>query len=701
MAVFIALMLILPQLPAQYAQAVGETKTFSISAIDVVIAINRFGDNNPLGKMFVLDENIAAVRAQEDIPLTNPDRVSIGLRDDPIQPLVIRANVGDTVVINFTNQLDSSSERASFHIQGLPVDVSTSSGSNVGLNPDTTVGRGETITYTLQIPDQTNYEGAYVFNSMGDLRQQQVHGLFGVLNVEPRGSTYLNPITGQPQKSGWDAIIVDPNGRDFREDTIIYHEFGDETFSLRDKNGNQLPLNPQMDGATNYRPGSRLLNYRSEEFFRRDELVATVLQIPIGGQLVNQADESQDYGSYMNGDPPTPMPRGYVGDPTKRRIVNAGSERFHMEHLHGGSDRWPLDPFVEPDFWGLPFDKTAVEQSVSTRLDSQGVGPGEAYTIQPEGAAGGLQAIAGEFLFHCHFGHHYIGGMWSFWRVFDTLQTADNGLFGNPPLAELPDRAGLTPLAVNSIGLLGRTLTFADGTSGRTLTLGATSNTTLNIDEWVRSILPPQGVPGPYDASVWDWTVQNTPDGPLYLAEPETTLEWENYTSPAPGQRMEIKFNPRNGRLAFPLLRPHLGKRPPFSPGRSGSPYAGDTTDRDGSARVDLEHPDSMVPAAARRIEYTAVTILTPVTFNEQFGITQNPTGALLVLDEDKADILAGIKPKEQLTLRARVGDGVDVILYSEANDGVAFETSKANIHIHFVQFDTQAIGRRHHRIIL
>src|SRR3990172_7058077 len=61
----------------------AEIKTFDISAIDLVIAINRFGDNDPLGKMFVLNENIPAVQARLAIPLSNPDRVNIGLRDDP------------------------------------------------------------------------------------------------------------------------------------------------------------------------------------------------------------------------------------------------------------------------------------------------------------------------------------------------------------------------------------------------------------------------------------------------------------------------------------------------------------------------------------------------------------------------------------------------------------------------------------------
>ncbi|MBI4289119.1 MAG: multicopper oxidase domain-containing protein, partial [Chloroflexi bacterium] len=553
-------------------------KTFNVSALDVKITVNRFGDNNPLGMMYVLDENIPAVRAQENKPL--PDRVSVGLRDDPIQPLVIRANVGDCVVINFTNRLAAGN--ASMNVRGLSV-AATEIGSNLGLNPDSTVPPGKSITYHWLVDNRRELEGSYVFRSLGDPRRQVSHGLFGVINVEPPGSTYLNVITGQPLKSGWEAMIVDPNGKDFREDTIMYHEFGDESFNMRDAKGGSLPLN---DFLGVYRPGSRLLNYRSEPFFRRQELAEEVLGFH---------DESQSYGSYMFGDPATPFPRGYLGDPTKRRLVHPGSERFHSEHLHGGSIRWPFDPTVEPDFWGLGFNKFPPAQALSQRLDVQTIGPGEAYTEQTEGAAGGLQQGAGEFLFHCHFPHHYIGGMWAFWRVFDTLQTAQTTLPGEPVLAELPDRAGKTPAAMNSIGLLGKPLP-----SGKILSDSPSSATTKNIDEWMRSVLPPQGVPQGYDASVWDWVRKDTANGPRYLREPETTRVWVNYRSPTPGERPEILFNPNNGRPAFPLLRPHLGKRPPFAPNRSGSPWLGEP---------DADHPDSLVPAGAPRQNYTVVAV--------------------------------------------------------------------------------------------
>ncbi len=265
LGVAISLVTIMQWLPAASAvtpPVTRGTKTYNISAIDIKIPINRWGDNNPVGKMYVLDEDIPAVQAQA--ARGHPDQAGIGLRDDPIQPLVIRANVGEQVVINFTNRMAAGS--AGITIHGLYMDPATSYGANIGQNPNTLVDPGKSATYTWFVPDQANAEGSYVFASMGEPRQQQAMGLFGVLNVEPVGSIYLSPITGLPAKSGWEAMIVDPNGKDFREDTIIYHEFGDETFQVSDEFGRKLPVN---DFLGTYRPGSRLLNYRSEPFFRR------------------------------------------------------------------------------------------------------------------------------------------------------------------------------------------------------------------------------------------------------------------------------------------------------------------------------------------------------------------------------------------------------------------------------------------------
>src|SRR2546429_9981434 len=90
-------------------------------------------------------------------------------------------------------------------------------------------------------------------------------GLFGSFVVEPRGSKYLDPLgKGDPTEmtSGWQAIIQNGAGPDFREFVIIYHEVGDEAFRPDNKKGDFLP---QRDPLTDtYRPGGRALTYRSE-----------------------------------------------------------------------------------------------------------------------------------------------------------------------------------------------------------------------------------------------------------------------------------------------------------------------------------------------------------------------------------------------------------------------------------------------------
>ena len=46
----------------------------------------------------------------------------------------------------------------------------------------------------------------------------------------------------------------------------------------------------------------------------------------------------------------------------------------------------------------------------------------------------------GDFLIHCHVAHHYIAGMWMFWRVYNTLQDDEVSQDELLPLLELPDR---------------------------------------------------------------------------------------------------------------------------------------------------------------------------------------------------------------------------------------------------------------------
>ena len=648
-------------------------RTYNVSAINVDITYNRFGDHDPFGFMYVLDGRISAVRAQE-----STRQVSTGLRQDPIQPLVLRARMGECLVINFTNRLTAPPRggpndanlieqpggvpAVSLSPQGVAYEIG-SQGNAVGHNPNSMVAPGQSRTYRFYI-DPALGEGAKVFHSGGEARQLTAHGLFGAIIAEPPGSRWLDPETGQdrtsdPNWSNWEAIIQTTSSSlpAFREFAIMYHDVGDENFNLRQPPTSTNPLGPNvpmidlgLSGA--YRPTGKAINYRAESFWRRL-------------QLFN--DKSLAYGSYAFGDPATPIPRSYLGEPTKTRLMHPGSEQLHVHHLHGGGDRWRANPdadntLINAGLQKFP-DKDRTPRSI--RLDSQSVGPDEAYNLEHECGAGGCQQAAGDFLYHCHIAHHYIGGMWGFWRVFDTRQ---------PDLAVLPGRPA-PPTAVNSVGLIGKVI------EGKTVVPAAQltdPSRQRSLEELVESQLPPQGVPsGPDDATVWNWVKEGTPTAPLYKGEPETTAVWPNYASPTPGERPEILFNPTNGRYAWPLLRPHLGQRPPFTAnGHTGTPWLGDTTS--------ATRPDGLCPASAPVKTYNITAISVPIRTTKT---EVDNEGMIYVLNEDKDAVLSGAKPPEPLAIRSNVGDCVALTLSSELNPT---QQPKVNIHTHFVQFDPQ-----------
>ena len=150
--------------PGQPCPTQAPVKTYDVSAIDVDIPLNRFGDQDPNGKMYVLTKNIDAVRAQE-----RTQHLSVGLKgNDPIQALVIRANLGDCVQIHFTNR--ASGGDYGIHIDGLAFDIDSS--------PD----------YRFWVPREPQTEGAHYIHPGAGFRNQVSHGLFGALAVEPAGA---------------------------------------------------------------------------------------------------------------------------------------------------------------------------------------------------------------------------------------------------------------------------------------------------------------------------------------------------------------------------------------------------------------------------------------------------------------------------------------------------------------------------------
>ena len=356
----------------------NSVRVYDIEAISLPIVYNKFGDHDPNGLLYVLKQDSERIqqKAREQFALSPPQPCK------EVQPLVIRANVGDQIQINFYNKLK---RRASIHVQGLCYNVLTSDGANVGYNPDTTTDGF--IRYLWQ----AEKEGVYLFSDMADTRSGEqgtnVHGLFGAIIVEAAGSSWFDPVTGEPLASGLFADIYHPAKPAFREYAVFFHD----ELEILNKDGQQ-PIDPHT-GLPN---GTTAISYRSEPM--RNRLPLDHHHDPA------VTDEDISMSSWAYGDPAPPIPKAYVGDPSKIRLIHGGVKETHVFHLH--NHQWRLEP----------------DDPKSTIIDSISISPQECYTLDILYGAGSLNGMIGDAIFHCHLYPHFHEGMWTLWRIFDRLQ---------------------------------------------------------------------------------------------------------------------------------------------------------------------------------------------------------------------------------------------------------------------------------------
>lgn len=372
-------------------------RVFWIEAIEIPIVYNRFGDYDPNGLLYVLKEDAERIRNEalyyfeREIPQPAPS----------VQPLVIRANRGDRVVVHFSHSLNRS---LSIHVQGLSYDVNTSDGASVGRNPDTTT-RGS-ITYCWC----ADREGVFLFSDMGDTRSGEegtnVHGLFGAIVVEPPEASYRNPETGEIIQSGLFADIYVPGQPAFREYAVFFHD------ELEIKNAAGVP---PTDPHTGLLASTTGISYRSEPMRNR---------MPLSHEP-GETGEDISMSSWVYGDPAPPVLKAYVGDPAKIRLVHGGIKETHVFHLH--NHQWRLEG----------------ENVNSNIIDSISISPQECYTLDILYGAGSLNGMIGDAIFHCHLYPHFMEGMWTLLRVYDRLQDGTGKLPDDtviPPLMPLGDR---------------------------------------------------------------------------------------------------------------------------------------------------------------------------------------------------------------------------------------------------------------------
>ncbi|MEE9533775.1 MAG: hypothetical protein V3W06_05110, partial [Acidimicrobiia bacterium] len=465
----------------------NRTLTADVVALDQVFFWNRLGVVQPQGMIFALERDVVPISG------TTLSKGNVKLREDKRpRPMVLRMNAGDCLEIHFTNLLSSSpvdveqpaTRSASIHVIGMQLVTGIDDdGSYVGTNSSSLVGPGDSATYTLY----AEREGTHVLYSAGATTGGEGDGgslnsgLFGAVNVEPKGSTWyrsqvteedlaaaatgyttqghpiinydkthadgtpifkmcqgctptnggeivhtdLTAIIAGPFTDSYPENPVYPNRNEaFREFTIMYHdEIGAvQAFPIFEDSVFEHTLHSVRDGfAINNGTGGI-----------GAEIVANRIGVGPMRDCVGCKYEEFFLTSWTVGDPAqvvdTPA-NACVGDPdcraTEALYPDDPSNVYHSylkDHvkfriLHGGSKEHHIHHQHTHQWLFAP------DSDNSAYLDSQAIGPGASFTLEMvyNGSGNRNQAV-GDSIFHCHFYPHFAQGMWALWRVHDVFE---------------------------------------------------------------------------------------------------------------------------------------------------------------------------------------------------------------------------------------------------------------------------------------
>ncbi|HEX8475577.1 MAG TPA: multicopper oxidase domain-containing protein [Pyrinomonadaceae bacterium] len=207
---------------------VGDTIEADVVALDYAFFYNRYGAFNPAGMIYALRRDVVPINSSLGLAPGNV-RLREGKR---ARPLVLRMNVGQKLKINFQNLLGQNrandnqpkTRAASVHVVGLQlVNSINDDGSNVGVNTNSLVEPGGSITYTYDAEREGNhlfYSTAATTGGEGDGGTLAM-GLFGMVNVEPKGAEwYRSQVTRQEME--WATIGRTPNNQPIINYDAVY-----------------------------------------------------------------------------------------------------------------------------------------------------------------------------------------------------------------------------------------------------------------------------------------------------------------------------------------------------------------------------------------------------------------------------------------------------------------------------------------------
>jgi len=393
----------------------------------------------------------------------------------------------DDGTVHLSKDDTPATRTASVHVNGLDyVNGISDDGANVGKNATSLANPGQTKTYKWYAAKQGQY---FLYSTAATIGGegnggQIVHGLFGAVNVEPRGSKwYRSQVTnaqlilaktgtttkGQPTIN-YEATVTpggDPVLNMIKGGEIIYTDLNAVITDFTAANDNCFANN----GSTvRTDPPSSTCGQPFREFtvLFHDELESGAPAFPelvtdvsvfgsikdgfgvnygsagVGAEVLAnrkkvgpaancQECEYEEFflESWVNGDPAmlvTVSPT--TGKATQALFPDDPSNVHHsyigdpvrFRNIHAGPKETHVFHLHAHQWLQSPRDQN------STYLDSQTISPGGSYTYEIQyGGSGNHNLLPGDSIFHCHLYPHFAQGMWELWRSHDVFEDGTAG----------------------------------------------------------------------------------------------------------------------------------------------------------------------------------------------------------------------------------------------------------------------------------
>jgi manganese oxidase len=347
----------------------------------------------------------------------------------PVEPLILRGNAGDCLVLSLKNNLPEPppdlagfntlpmivnnfnanqikpSAQVGLHPQLVAFNVDNSDGANVGLNPVQTVRPNQTKVFRWYAGDlkldandnliATPIEFGATNLSSSDPIKHSNKGAIGALIIEPQGSTWAEDAGARAQAT------VTAGTSSFREFVLMFQN------DINMRFGNDNTAVPNLAEAEDPEDsGQKAFNYRTEPIWKRkgfapDTPLTTTRTFDFTNVLTN---------GQVGGDPQTPVFTARAGQAVRFRVLHPGGHsRNNVFNLHGHI--WQQEPYTN-------FSKNIGSNPLSEWKGSQsGHGPSNHFEAIPQHGAGGAFKITGDYLYRDQQSFTFDGGLWGIFRV--------------------------------------------------------------------------------------------------------------------------------------------------------------------------------------------------------------------------------------------------------------------------------------------